>query len=185
MTPFLSSSDAFVRFYRANATRLIAFFARRTFDPQVALDLTAETFAQAFAARRAFRGTRDEEAAAWLFAIGRKQLARYFEAGKARQRLSRRLAGGVPTASAADLERIEELADLDGLREALREQLRRLEPPQREALWLRVVEEQRYSDIAARLGITEQTARKRVSRVLRDLSEALPALAPTHQEGQT
>ncbi len=44
------------------------FLARRTADPEVALDLWGETFAQAVAGRRRYRGTTDEEAAGWLYA---------------------------------------------------------------------------------------------------------------------
>jgi RNA polymerase sigma-70 factor, ECF subfamily len=183
MKPFLASGEAFSRFYRANMTTLLVFFTRRTFDPQAALDLAGETFAQAFASRRGFRGASDEEATAWLYAIARRQLSRYFEYGVATRRLSRQLAGGVPVASEAELERIESLASLDDVRGLLREQLKALNPDQRQALWLRVVEEQPYATMALRLGISEQTARKRVSRALRALSELLPALATKERGG--
>jgi RNA polymerase sigma-70 factor (ECF subfamily) len=170
---FLGSETDFSCFYREHVSGVLIFFTRRCCDAQVALDLTAETFAQAFASRRGFRGGADGEAAAWLFAIARRQLAQYFERGSVSRRLSRRLAGGVPQASDAELERIEELASLREVRSLLREQLQLLEPGQREALWLRVVEEQPYATVAQRLGISEQAARARVSRALRTLSEPL------------
>jgi RNA polymerase sigma-70 factor (ECF subfamily) len=51
---------------------------------------------------------------------------------------------------------------------------------QRDALQLRVVEEQSYQQVAAALGVSEQTARARVSRGLRSLARALePDHAPT------
>lgn len=179
----MASGEAFSRFYRANVPRPLVFFTRRTFDPQVAVDLAAETFAQAFASRRTFRGAGDEEASAWLFAIARRLLARYFEDGVVRRQLNRRLVGGVPVASETDLERIEELASLHDVRGVLREQLQALEPEQRQALWLRVVEEQPYAIVAQRLGISEQTARKRVSRGLRSLSEPLALSGTVPHEG--
>jgi RNA polymerase sigma factor (sigma-70 family) len=172
---FLTTEDGFSRFYRANVNGLLVFFTRRAFDVQIALDLTAETFAQAFASRRKFRGETDATAAAWLFTIAHRQLARYFEDGIVRRKLSSRLAGGVPVVSEAEAERIEELASLDELRTVLREQLQALEPGQRQALWLRVVDEQPYAAVAVRLGISEQAARARVSRALRVLSEPLAA----------
>jgi RNA polymerase sigma-70 factor, ECF subfamily len=174
---FLAGEADFSRFYREHVDGLLIFFTRRCFDPQIALDLTAETFAQAFASRRGFRGEEPAEAAAWLYAIARRQLARYFERGSVGRRLSRRLAGGVPVASDVELERIEELASMGEVRSLLREQLERLEPGQREALWLRVVEEEPYASVAQRLGISEQAARARVSRALRTLSEPLAAAA--------
>lgn len=110
MEGFLASEEGFSRFYGGNVNALLIFFTRRSFDAQVALDLTAETFAQAFASRRTFRGAEDEEASAWLFAIARRQLARYFEHGTVRRKLSKRLAGGMLVASEVEIERIEELA---------------------------------------------------------------------------
>lgn len=55
---------AFGEFYVANAKPMLVFFTRRVLDPETALELTAETFAQAFAswgrlrARRARRSDR-------------------------------------------------------------------------------------------------------------------------------
>jgi RNA polymerase sigma-70 factor (ECF subfamily) len=43
---------------------------------------------------------------------------------------------------------------------------------------LRVVDELPYPDVAARLGISEQAARARVSRALRALAGALDDLRP-------
>ena len=44
--------DDFVGFYRAYSERILRFFARRVYDAQVALDLTSETFAAAYGARK-------------------------------------------------------------------------------------------------------------------------------------
>jgi hypothetical protein len=44
--------EAFGIFYDRYAERLLTYFARRTWDAQDTADLTAETFAAAFAARR-------------------------------------------------------------------------------------------------------------------------------------
>src|SRR5512132_2350281 len=48
-------SDAFGQLYARHHRELLGFFVRRTADAQLAADLTAETFAQAFVARRRFR----------------------------------------------------------------------------------------------------------------------------------
>jgi len=165
-------------FYREHARGLLLFFARRTFDAEAALDLTAETFAAAFASRRTLRGATDEEVGGWLFAIGRRQLARYFEAGAVSRELVRRLGVQTPVAASAELERIEELAGLGTLRAALRDQLVALDAGQRQALWLRVVNEQPYAPVAEQLGISEQAARARVSRALRALGDLLVANSP-------
>jgi RNA polymerase sigma-70 factor, ECF subfamily len=172
---FLADGEAFSAFYRAHARDLVVFFTRSTFDPEVALDLTAETFAAAFGSRRSFRGAGDAEAGGWLFVIARRQLARYFEAGVADRRLRSRLGVEVPPAGAAELERIEELAGLPALRAMLREQLDAIDAGQREALWLRVVEERPYAEVAVHLGISESAARTRVSRALRAIAASLVA----------
>lgn len=182
VSDFLADAEAFSRFYRGNARWVLLFFARRTIEAEAALDLTAETFASTFASRGSFRGTTDGEAGAWLFAIARRQLPRYFEAGTASRQLVRRLVVETPQATEVELERIDALAGLGALGVALREQLEQLDVGQREALWLRVVDAQPYALVAARLGISEQAARARVSRALRGLAEPLAALAVTVEE---
>jgi RNA polymerase sigma-70 factor (ECF subfamily) len=173
MTRFLDDRDSFAGFYLEHSHAVLMFFTRRTFDAEVALDLTAETFARAFASRRSFRGATAAEAGGWLFTIASRQLSRYYQAGSADRKLTKRLGIATPIASEPELERIEELAGLGGLRAALRDSLTALDPGQRDALWLRVVDEQPYAAVADRLGITEQAARTRVSRALKAVGEAL------------
>lgn len=81
----------FSAFYAEHAGPVLIYLARRCLDPEVAVDLMAETFARAFANRVDYRGTTEEEASAWVFAIARHQLADYFRRGKARQEAVRRL----------------------------------------------------------------------------------------------
>jgi DNA-directed RNA polymerase specialized sigma24 family protein len=50
--------DSISRLYETNATVLLRYLARRTLQPDVAIDLVAETFAKAFAHRDQFRGSR-------------------------------------------------------------------------------------------------------------------------------
>ena len=185
MERFLTDPDAFSRFYRENARNLLVFFTRRTFDPQASLDLTAETFAAAFSSRRSFRGGTGAEAGAWLATIARRQLARYYQDGNASREVSRRLLISAPQANDAELERIERVAELDALRGSLREQLAALDEGQRGALWLRVVEEQPYAEVAQRLQITEEAARMRVSRALRAIAGSLSTTQPETLETMT
>ena len=106
----------FSAFYAEHARRVLVYLARRCLDPDVAVDLMAETFAQAFANRQTYRGTTREEASAWVFAIAQHQLADYFRRGKARQKAVRRLGLSVPPLMDDDSARIEELADLGRIR---------------------------------------------------------------------
>lgn len=169
----LSTSEGFAAFYSDNADALLRFFARRVYEPEIAVDLTAETFAQALLARRRFRGRTATEAAAWIRGIAARQLARYYRSGAIERRALERLGVSVPALTEADYERIEELADLGELRAAVGNGLAELSGDQRRALRLRVVEELPYAEVAAQLGVSEQTARARVSRALRALGRSL------------
>ena len=159
--------------YELHRDSLLYFFVRRTADPDTALDLWSETFAEATLAAPRFRGRSDEEAAGWLFGIARNLLARYYRQGQAETRAMRRLGIERPELS-PDLQ--EEIVRRSGLR-----QLRRdlavaaddLSVELRSAVMLRVVDELPYPEVAARLAISEPAARARVSRGLRALHAAL------------
>ena len=165
--------DAFGAFYDAYFDDVLRYLTRCTCDAEAGLDLTAESFAQAYLSRHRFRGSTGGEAAAWLYRIAKRQLARYFKRGKAERRALERLGLERP-ALAPDAEReIEQLAGLDELRATLRGELNELSRAHREALWLRVVEELPYCEVASRLAISEPAARARVSRALKALMSAL------------
>jgi RNA polymerase sigma factor (sigma-70 family) len=165
--------DAFAALYRREAQTVLVFVARRTLDPELALDLTAETFAQAFRGRRVFRGSTEMEERAWLFTIARRQISRYHRRGTVERRALDALGAQMPEVHEDDLREIEEAAGLDALRATLGDELARLNDGQRAALQLRVVEERSYPEVADALGVSEQTARARVSRGLRALARAL------------
>ena len=162
----------FLGLYRDQAQGVLAFFTQRTGQGQVALDLTAETFAQAFAGRARFRGTSNDEARAWLFAIAANLLASYLRRGYAERRMVQRLRVEVP-AVGDETDRIMQLDAVRQLRPVIEQQLERLSSEQREAVELRVVDEMGFAAIAARLGISEPAARMRVSRGLNTLIQGL------------
>jgi RNA polymerase sigma factor (sigma-70 family) len=165
--------DDFAELYRRESEMVLLFCARRVLDAETALDLTAETFAQAFRGRRSFRGTTEPEARAWLLTIARRQIARYLKRGALDRRAVARLGVQVPALDDAQIDEIERRAGLAELRAALAVELQRLSADQREALRLRIVEERPYDEVAQSLGISEATARARVSRGLRALAAAL------------
>ncbi len=170
--------SAFDAFYAAHAQAVLVFFTRRTFDVEVARDLTAETFAQAFEHRRRFRGSTDAEAAGWLYAIARHQLSHYVRKGVVRRKAVTRLGIQTPTVAEDDYERVVELAGLADLRDRVTAAFDGLTPDHRDALRLRIVDERSYPDVARALGISEQTARARVSRALQRLTDAVDLAAP-------
>ena len=168
------SRSEFVALYDSCAQTLLGFFVRRTGDPHTARDLWAETFAQAFAARRRFRGSTPEQAQSWLYGIAYRQLAQYHRRGAIEQRALRRLSTDPPPLSDADLERLDELASVAELGVELGAAMERLPAGLRAAVALRIIDELPYADIAHRLDITPQAARVRVSRGLTTLRAALP-----------
>jgi RNA polymerase sigma factor (sigma-70 family) len=148
----VKAPSAFSHVYEAKAQEVLVFLLRRTFDAEVARDLTAETFAQAFEHRGRFRGRTDAEAEAWLYGIARHQLSRYARKGVVQRRAVERLGIEVPQVSDDDHQRIVELAGLADLRKTVADAFSTLPTDQREALRLRVVDEHAYRDVAATLG---------------------------------
>ena len=169
----LEQPDAFVAFYREHSRALLTFFARRTLDAEVAADLTAETFAAAYAARARFRG-RGEGSGPWLYGIARNKLSRYYRSSRVEVEARARI--GLPeqvSLCESDIARIEELVDFAPTGQAVREALRELSARDREAVSLRVVDARSYREIAALLGCSEQAARVRVARGLQRLDGLL------------
>ena len=102
--------QAFKLFYRRHSRALLGYLVRRTGDPELAADLTAESFACALEGVRRFDARRGS-ALNWLFGIARNQLNRSLERGRAERRAQKRL--GMPPIALDDeaLERIESLAE--------------------------------------------------------------------------
>src|SRR6478672_378509 len=66
-----TDAGAFRELYDRYAGRVHGYHLRRTRDLHAAHDLTAETFAQAWLARRRFRDRAGGSAGPWLFGIAR------------------------------------------------------------------------------------------------------------------
>jgi RNA polymerase sigma factor (sigma-70 family) len=169
----MDDAEAFASLYEREGESVLVFLARRTLDVEVAVDLTAETFAVAIGSWRRVRALAPEQARAWLFTVARRRYARYVRTARVERRAVQRLGIQVPRVHEDDLAAVEERAGLTGLRALLREELERLSEGQREALRLRVIEERPYDEVARALGVSEQTARARVSRGLRTLMVSL------------
>jgi RNA polymerase sigma factor (sigma-70 family) len=179
---WMAAPNAFIAIYERDAETVLLFFTRRTLDVEVALDLTAETFAQAWRGWSRVRVDSAEEVEGWLFTIARRQLGRYLRRGHVERQALNRLGFSVPPLADDEIAEIERAAELGALRSALGAELEKLSDKQRRALQLRIVEELPYEEVARRLGTTETTARARVSRGLRALAVALePVLA--HERG--
>jgi RNA polymerase sigma factor (sigma-70 family) len=172
----VAQPDRFVTFYDRHARGLLAFFSRRTYDAQVAADLTAETFAQAFAGRAGFRNPGPGSAAAWLYTIGHRQLDRFIKKRRVESQWRERLGMQVLAVDHDALERAEDLIDLRAVRSQVAAALGGLKKDLREAVTLRVVDDRPYAEVARIAGCSEQVARQRVSRALKILAGDLEIL---------
>jgi RNA polymerase sigma-70 factor (ECF subfamily) len=159
----LDDAAGFSAFYRENVRALTGFFLHRTGDPELAMDLTAETFAEALAGRRRF-DPRKGTASMWLYGIARHKLARALERGQVEDRARRRLGMAPIVLDDEAIERVE--ACREGRAVQL---LGELPEEQRDAVRERVVDEREYGEIAARARTSEAVIRKRVSRGLAEL----------------
>jgi RNA polymerase sigma-70 factor (ECF subfamily) len=155
------SSTAFRVLYDRHAERVHRFLLGRTRDPGAAVELTAETFAQAWLSRDRYVDHDEETIAPWLFGIARHVLAssvrRQAVERSARDRLQLRLAS---TPISVDS------SWLDGLDDDLTVALAELPDGQRRAIELRILADQAYADVARHLDISPQAARVRVHRGL-------------------
>jgi RNA polymerase sigma factor (sigma-70 family) len=171
------SHDQVAALYREHAPAMLAFLARRVLLPEVAVDLLAETFARAYRDRARLRGEGGEEALAWVYGIARHVLASYQRRGAVERRALRALGVERRALTDAEYDRVEELAELAALGSRIDGELDALAAEQRHAVRLRVLEERPYDEVAHELGVSEQTARARVSRALRALRDS-----PTFKE---
>ena len=166
-------AGAFATFYEAYVKNVSVFFVRRVLDPEVAIDLTAETFALALEHRREFRGDTAPEEQGWLFAIARSLLHAYWRKGRIEQAAMGRLGLERPSLTTEDLEFLHRQAGLDELRERLSQALDIVRPDQAAAIRARVLEERDYGDIAADFHTTPDVIRARVSRGLKAMQRLL------------
>lgn len=160
---------AFSAFYRRYEPALLAYFARRVRDPELAADLTVEVFAAVLVSCRRYRPGK-APAHAWLFAIAQHKLANSRRRRRVEDRARRQLGMAPVTLEDEDLKRIERLT---GGSDIATQALAGLPADQRDAVLARIVDERDYGDIAAELRCSESVARKRVSRGLARLRDQI------------
>lgn len=176
----------FERLYRANVEAVMAYFARRSGDPHVVADLTADTFEAAITSFQAFDPGKGS-ARAWMFGIARRVYASYCEAHSQQQHKLQRLAGR------RDLEpdQVEELVDRIDAERAGRDLvtgLTMLPEADRAVIELVDIAGLRPKEAAAALGLTPGAVRMRLMRTrarLRKHAAAGRATRPRTGAGNT
>jgi RNA polymerase sigma factor (sigma-70 family) len=162
--------QAFREFYDRYAVWIRSWFVRHTGSEPASLDLTAETFAQAWHASRRFRDMADGSGAPWLFGIARNLLRQYHKHNRIESAARARMGMPAAFAECEDYERVDERAEASSLAPLLRRAVRALPREQRRALELRVIQQLPYEEVAGVLGCSQNAARLRVSRALRALT---------------
>ena len=163
--------DAFRALYDRHARTVYAFFRRRTENDNVALELTAETFAQAWTSRRRFRDLSGGTAGPWLFTIAHRLLVRAVSRQRLESSALKRLQ--VDLDSRAPSELVPSAEWLDDVDADIAAALAELPAEQRQAIELRVLSDMPYGRIAERLGCSPLAVRIRVSRGLATLRSRL------------
>jgi RNA polymerase sigma factor (sigma-70 family) len=162
--------EAFREFYDRYAVWIHSWFVRHTGSEPASLDLTAETFAQAWHSSRRFRDLAEGSGAPWLFGIARNLLRQYHKHNRIESAARERIGLQVAAAECEDYERVDERSEASALAPLVRHALRALPADQRRALVLRIVHQLPYDAVAGRLGCSQNAARLRVSRALRALT---------------
>ena len=150
--------DAFGTFFRRHVRGVLGFFRRRGASPEVALDLTAETFAAALEASPRYE-LRPEPARNWLYGIAWNKLHEAQRRGHAEDAARRALGMAPIVLSDEGIARIEALAGSPAL-----ELMESLPSQQRDAVRARVIDGREYDEIAEELRCSPSLVRKRVSR---------------------
>src|SRR5579875_3409302 len=135
-----ADAAAILELYDRHARELLGFLARRTRDPQLALDLLSETFLAALQHGSERRDPDDGAAAAWLFSIASNKLAGHYRRGAAERRAQERLALQLRALAPGEVATIERLAAASGGGEAT-QALAGLSEDQRAAVRARVIDE--------------------------------------------
>jgi RNA polymerase sigma factor (sigma-70 family) len=167
----VENARAFEMLYRRHAARLYRTLARET-NPEIALDLVAETFARVLVSAGRYRGETDAEAAAWLNGISRNLVREFIRRERIDTRARRKLE--IEQAVALALAACETPdGDFVDLAHAVDQAFTDLDADTQHALRLRVVEERSYDEVAQLLEIQPAAARMRVSRGLKALGTKL------------
>jgi RNA polymerase sigma factor (sigma-70 family) len=162
-------ADAFGVFFARHSETVLAFLRRRTANAETAADLTAETFAAALlSVHRGHTGS-VTDGAPWLIGIARHKLIDSYRRGRAEDAARRELGLVRVPLTDDDIARIDRLGADGQVATALEE----LSPDERRAIIERIVLERDYEQVARDAHRSAIVIRKRVSRGLARLRDAM------------
>ena len=152
----------FERLYRANVDAVTAYFARRTVDPQVVADLTADTFVAVITGFASF-DPRKGTARAWLFGIAGHVYAAHCAAYSQQQHRLERL-GGRRELDQDQVDELLERIDAERAARGLLAELARLPERDRAVIDLVDIAGLQPQEAAVALGLPPGTVRMRLMR---------------------
>jgi|ERR1035441_10683045 RNA polymerase sigma-70 factor (ECF subfamily) len=164
--------DAFGVLYERRHELVLAFLLKRTRNPEVAMDLMAETFAAALLALAERPPAIAGSAGPWLLTIARNAMIDSYRRGRVEDAARQRLALEPVQITDSDIEHVLHLAAETDLLVRLADEL---PADQFEALRARVLDERGYDEISRQLDCSPAVVRKRVSRAIATLREAKEA----------
>lgn len=179
MADSTAHADSFGLLFDRHVDAIYGYVVRRV-GLSLAEELTAETFARAFAERARFIPLH-ESAGPWLYGIATNVIRKARRAER-RQLAAYAKAGGIERETFDDVERAD--ARIVAAREAPRliRELILLEPGDRDALLLFVWQELTYEEIGTALGIPTGTVASRINRAGAGFGPHLERQATNRQE---
>jgi RNA polymerase sigma-70 factor (ECF subfamily) len=171
---------AFGALVREYEPRLLAYLVQMLSDPETARDAAQETFLAAFQALPRWRLPDAQRAdpshplSPWLYRIATNKALSLLRSSSIRPPVAS--SARALTETPNDDARTGGFEERYAARELLEDALRRLSEDDAACLVLHYVAGERYSEIAARLGLTSEAVRKRVSRGLTTLRAVYAAL---------
>jgi RNA polymerase sigma factor (sigma-70 family) len=174
----IDQPDCFALLFDRHFAHVYRYLRRRLGD-EVARELAAETFLQAFRSRRRFAGG-DASVRAWMYGIAANLVRMNHRTEERRLRAYARVAAGVSAYEPAIA--VEDRLDAEALGPALALALAELSPALREVLVLHAWAELSHDEIAEALGCSSAAVRTRLSRARSRLAAGLGV--PITTEGE-
>jgi RNA polymerase sigma-70 factor, ECF subfamily len=157
--------DAFAALYDRYIERIHRFIYYKTFDKDVAEDITSTVFLKAYERIGGFNAARGQFAQ-WLYGIARNAVIDHYRTLKRHTNIEDVFDLGEDDRTEAKLDAKASLGTVERY-------LKTLNPRQREIVTLRVWEERSYREIAEIVGGSEDAVKVMFSRTMRELREKL------------
>lgn len=166
------SADEFRVLYVETVDAIFGFLSRNV-GPDLAEELTAQTFCEAWASRASFDTTRGSFRS-WVFGIATHLMARHWRSESRRLRAFAR--HGTAAEDPDGVESVSSRIDAQRTMPALADALARMRVEDRSIVLLWATEELSYAEIADALAIPVGTVRSRLSRARQRLAAATGAV---------